>query len=247
MHDWNAEHIIKDNNSNNYPGFEGRKLHFGIGPGMEFQYQINGVVKIGIGIQNLSGKGFYKYRMSNWLGIAAAETNREIKAKAIPVDCIIYLTESNYPDKLFAGVGLSYFFTSVKYKETIKGDGIMIMTERRETIAEFKKNALGFRAVIGTEYYWSNKMSFIAELNGRYAPISGYTGDMSYQKNEEDAVKSEALLYVSETKNDEDALSFRIIKKENVPQYSSASGSRDRDAIMDFSGFSLKLAAAYHF
>ena len=108
--------------------------------------------------------------------------------------------------------------------------------------------------VLGWKYFISRGMALAAELNGRYARISGYKGTEKrmqlYQQPER--VPAELFFHeaVYETESGE-LRSGQLSPHPEVIWYSDGSykysNLKSRKATLDFSGVSLKLGVSYQF
>lgn len=150
---------------------------------------------------------------------------------------------------IFLNSGLDYYFSKASlYKYQKIEAGFIHIPEsqwQKKDQYDVKTNGLGFHGGIGFEYTIANSLAIVLEFHGTYARIKNLTGkrvfsiyrDLSSQEGTD-----EGILYIGERDMTDEWYG------ENSPDLiissSKPSGSEFRnikEAVLDFSGFSLRL------
>lgn len=159
------------------------------------------------------------------------------KVRDIPVG----LTFSYYPTEFLRfKVGVEYHIAKCKY---------YYLYEEEDQWQEWRGNAsssaLGFIGGVSLEKAISPKLSLFLEVAGRYAQIENFEGMDEYLDSEGTTSTEKGKLYIWEGQVNEAESNPLVFIRERKP--SEAGVSNARLAIVDFSGFSIKLGIKIRF
>lgn len=170
----------------------------------------------------------------------------ESKVKTIPLKFGIYYTlPISSRINLFINSGLGYYFSKASLDKThvplpLEGYGI---DNTRYHEYDVSSNGFGFHGGIGFEYNISNHLALVLEVQGRYAKIKNLKGKRLYYSWWGPDKEEEGTLYIGERDLTDEGYG------QNCPDliFSQSRPSGDefqniREAILDFSGVSLRLA-----
>jgi opacity protein-like surface antigen len=233
----------------NYEGGKTKTLHYGSDLEGELRLDISSKFAISIGIGYISGKNksIFEYHgpypFPTWF-----EANHNYffkpKIKTIPLKLGIYYTIPLISRiHLFLNGGLGYYFSKASlYKHHLGSNVGWAVIYTKEEKYDVSANSLGFHGGIGFEYNITNNLALVLEAQGRYVKKKNLKGSRLYSltfgmypDGEE-----EGTLYIGER-------NLRYYG-ENTPDLviSQSKPTGDefqnmREAVLDLSGFSLRL------
>lgn len=169
----------------------------------------------------------------------------ESKVKTIPLKFGIYYTlPISSRINLFINSGLGYYFSKASLDKThvpfpLEEWGL---DDSRYHEYDVSSNGFGFHGGIGFEYNISNYLALVLEVQGRYARIKNLKGKRLYYSWWGLDKEEEGILYIGERDLTDEGYG------QNCPDliFSQSRPSGDefqniREAILDFSGYSLRL------
>jgi len=179
---------------------------------------------IGLGAEYIQGKEASELLFTN--SVEATMTN-EPKIRAVPIKLSLFLTQplSNKVNLCLHG-GADYYMAQFTYDWTFGIPG-----EMDELHYDTSANSLGFHGGLGLEFYFNPNVAFVIEGQGRYAKIQGFEGSEKSIEGSEVWESEGTLYYVEGTE-----YPALFIREEEPAGYRLA-----REAIIDFSGLSLKV------
>jgi hypothetical protein len=192
--------------------------------------------------------------------------DESVRAVVTPVHFTFYITDNTRPAKPYIGFGVGYYSASYRsvtnydmtsnfYMDLDKmtnGNAVRFADQDSSLAGRTKMTAgaVGLHAVIGTEYFLSTKLAFLAEIKGRYAKISGFTGSTTYSVNGGGSVTEKGEL-IAVTEYPPGTIERHVVELDtrSEPHQLDTFTSQGiaRSAAIDFSGVSLRLGMAYHF
>jgi len=152
------------------------------------------------------------------------------KMQAVPLRLAI----SYYPvPNFYAKFGIEYYLAKCAYYYRFERE-----VSWEEWRGEATAKDFGILGGLGLELNLSSSFSFIIEATGRYARISGFKGrDRSRDSTGTDHIEEGTLYFYRAETSGGDSYPLLFIR-ENIPAETSV--FNPREAIIDFSGFSLK-------
>jgi hypothetical protein len=210
-------------------------LHWSYILGGELSYFISPKMAISLGIDYFYGKAESSVEFPDRKFVERFTTGP--KVRDIPVG----LTFSYYPiEFLRFKVGIEYHIAKCKYYYRYEDE-----TRWQEWRGNASSSALGFIGGIGFEKAISSKLSLFVEAAGRYAQIENFEGTDEYLDSEGITSTEKGKLYIWDGHVSE-AESYPLVYiRERKP--SEAGVSNARLAIVDFSGFAIKLGIKIKF
>jgi len=179
---------------------------------------------IGLGAEYIQGTETSELTFTN--SVEVTMTN-EPKMRAIPIKLSLFLTQP-----LSKGInfclhgGAGYYMTEFTYDWTLGIPG-----NRDEIHYDTSANGFGYHGGIGLEFYFNPNVALVIEGQGRYAKIQGFEGTATGIEGSYEAEWDGTLYYVEGTEYPN-----LLIREEEPTGYQLT-----REAIIDFSGFSLKV------
>lgn len=159
------------------------------------------------------------------------------KVRDIPVS----LTFSYYPyEFLRFKLGVEYHLAKCEYYYRYEDQN-----RWQEWRGNASSSAVGFIAGIGLEKAISSKLSLFLEASGRYAQIENFDGTDEYLDSEGAVSNEKGKLYIWEGHANADESYPLVFIRERKP--SEAGVSNARLAVVDFSGFTIKLGIKIKF
>ena len=160
------------------------------------------------------------------------------KFTALPVRVAISL----YPlEFLYIKIGAAYYFASCDYFARFEHDKF-----RQEWTGEAKGSGFGVLGGIGLDWRLATGFSFVAEMTGQYAPISGFEGTGTFQDSSLAApVTEEGILYAYDAKPYGQTKYPMLFIRNKMP--AEAGVENAREAKIDFSGLSLRVGLKIRF
>lgn len=152
------------------------------------------------------------------------------KIQALPIRLVI----SYYPiPSFYVKSGIEYYFAKCAYLyRSLK------LGSWEEWQGEAKAQGFGFLGGLGYELKLSSAFSFIIEATGRYAKITGFKGKDRSQDSTGLDYTEEGKLYIYQIRTSAENSYPLLFIRENKP--TEANVFDPREAIINFSGFSLK-------
>jgi YHS domain-containing protein len=160
------------------------------------------------------------------------------KFTALPIRASVIM----YPaDFLYVRVGAAYYFASADYYYKFERG-----TTWQEWTGEAKASGLGILGGIGLDWRLGTIFSFIVEMTGHYAPISGFEGSGTFQDSTlQTPVTEEGTLYAYDAKALGQTAYPQLYIRSQLP--SGAGVENAREAKIDFSGLVLRAGIKIRF
>jgi len=207
-------------------------------------------VSVGIGYMSEKNKSFFEYTGPfPFRALFEGKQNYFIKPKikTIPLKLGIHYTlPLSSRINLFLNGGLGYYFSKASlYKcHWSSNYGGYFVIHTKEENYDISSNGLGFHGGIGFEYDIANNLALVLEFQGRYARIKNLKGNRFYNLTfgVNPGVEEEGILYIGE--RDLTIEGYGENCPDLIISQSKLSGDEfrnTREAVLDFSGFSLRM------
>ena len=158
------------------------------------------------------------------------------KMQALPLRVFLAF----YPSTSFyIKTGVEYYFAECVYLYRLERETLW-----EEHQGEAKAQDFGFLGGFGFEWKISPPLSFVIEALGRYARITGFEGKNTYRDSEGSLSTEEGKLYFYQGAEGDATYPLLFIRK-NEPVGSDV--SEVKEAVVDFSGLSLKVGIKIRF
>lgn len=203
--------------------------------GGELTFPLSPYFSFGVGADYFLGQKQSRVDFQNSSSTDAYITRPKIKA--VPVKVFLSYRPLPY---FYLKAGIEYYFAQCAY---------FYRFQRAESWEEWQGKAkardIGFLGGIGLEWKLSSPLSFTLEATGRYAPIRGFKGKNIYKNSEGFISTEEGQLYFYQK--------IRIMGEKGYPHIliyekkPSVYVSDTKEAMVDFSGFSLKVGIKIRF
>ncbi len=154
----------------------------------------------------------------------------------------VYTAFIYYPlDFLYLKAGVGYYFARVRYRyEFTFGEAL------RDWQGEADAGGAGLLGGIGVDLTLARGLGLTAELSGRYAVISGFTGNNAYlDENLAEPYIEEGRLYAFDARTTSQTAYSLVFIREKKPAESGV--EKAREAKLDLSGLSLRFGLKYKF
>jgi hypothetical protein len=231
---------------------EYKALHYGYEVGGDLIFELGR--NFGVGV----GAGFMRFSKRNqangWepdYGPEALFTS-DSELTAIPTRLfVLFSTPLNRKIDITANAGVSYFINaqySADWQETYSVAASVEYWMNILTKAEMKRDPFGFQGGLGIEYRLTPKMAILLEAQGRWAKFRGLEGSsvaVAAEGGDPPAslFSEEGKLYFESFPLLPDAP--RLIMVQSAPP--NGPGGQPRQAVVDFSGFSLQAGFRFYF
>jgi len=203
--------------------------------GAEISFSLSRIFSVGIGADYFIGKKESRVEFQK-----ASSTDSLItrpKIKALPVRMVIYY----YPVHFFyIKTGLEYFFTECSYYYRVKEDDIF-----KDWVGEAKAQDIGVVGGFGFAQEIVPHLAFFMEATGRYARIKNFEGKTDFKDSTGSIYTEEGMLYIYNGEISEGNSYPLLFIREKKP--TEAGVSDVRNAVVDFSGFSIKAGIRIRF
>ena len=208
---------------------EAELLHLSYIFGAELSFPLSSHFYLGIGADYFRGKKESSSDQTETLPGNSFATCPEIKALPLRI-CFSY-----YPFSfLFLKGGVEYYFAKISYFYRFQeGD------YRREWEGNADSQGLGILGALGLEWNLASHFSFFAEATGRYAKIKGFEGEDTSRDSEGFIYKEEGTLYFYQVTGTNQETYPQLFIRNKKPAEARVSDARE--ALVDFSGLSLRL------
>ena len=211
--------------------------HLGYILGGEFSFRLSNHFTVGFGIDYFQGKKESLVEFKEGSSLQTLTTQPEFKA--VPLRLFI----SYYPVSYFyVKTGIEYYTATCIYLYKFHGHGEPSWLEWK---GEAKAHGLGIMGGLGFEVKFFSVLNFILEATGRYAKIKGFEGTGEYRDSDELQTTDEGKLYFYKVKVSEENIFPSLFILEKKP--SDAGVVAPREAIIDFSGISLRAGIKIYF
>ncbi|MFC2076378.1 hypothetical protein ACFLT7_04775 [candidate division KSB1 bacterium] len=229
----------------------GKSLRWSRDAAIELQYYFHSNYSIDLGVEMIWGiiQGIRESPNSDRI----YKNQAELEIKTIPILLTLSHRTDTYPRRYFSRIGIGYYQSSYIFKSRYVGVSQLAPNEQSFTgSAKLSAGTVGFRGIVGSEYFIAPHLSLTAEIEGRYAKISGYKGHMKWASGSGEPNKREATLINRDRYNEVGQIkepSSLIIMPNDLDTSQALFRRRVkyREAVMDFSGFSLRIGMACHF
>jgi len=236
----------------NYEGGRTKKLNnYGSDLEVELRLDISPKFAVSVGIEYMSEKtkSYFEYTGPfPFQALFEAKQNYFIKpkVKTIPLKLGIYYTlPLSSRINLILNSGLGYYFSKAslyKCHWSSNYGGYMIIYTKEENY-DVSSKGLGFHGGIGFEYNIANNLALVLEVQGRYARIKNLKGNRFYNLTfgVNPGVEEEGILYIGERDLTVEGYGENcpdLIISQSKPSGDEFRGVRE--AVLDFSGFSLR-------
>jgi hypothetical protein len=213
-----------------------KAAHLGYILGGECSLRLSDHFTVGFGIDYFQGKRESLVEFKEGSSLQTLTTQPEFKA--VPLRLFI----SYYPVPYFyIKTGIEYYTATCTYLYQFHGHGEPSWQEWK---GEAKAHGAGIIGGLGFEVKFFSVLNFILEATGRYAKINGFTGTGEYRDSAELYKTEEGTLYFYKVKVSEENIPFLFILEKKP---SDAGVVAPREAIIDFSGISIKAGIKINF
>ena len=209
--------------------------HLGYILGGECSFRLSNHFTVGFGIEYFQGKKESLVEFQEGTSLKTLTTLPEFKA--VPLRLFI----SYYPVPYFyVKTGIEYLTATCTYLYQFHGE-----PPWQEWKGEAKAHGFGIMGGLGFEVKFFSVLNFILEATGRYSKIKGFEGTGEYRDSAEDQKTYEGKLYFYRAKSSEENIFpyLYILKKKPT----EAGVVAPREAIIDFSGISLRAGIKINF
>lgn len=210
--------------------------HLGYILGGEFSFRLSNHFTVGFGIDYFRGKKESLVEFREGSSIQTLNTLPEFKA--VPLRLFI----SYYPVPYFyVKTGIEYYTATCTYLYQFHGEPLW-----QEWKGEAKAHGVGIMGGFGFEVKFFSVLNFIMEATGRYAKINGFEGTGEYRDSTLLQIKKEeGTLYFYKAKSSKENIYPYLFIREKKP--SAAGVVAPREAIIDFSGISIRAGIKIYF
>ncbi len=233
-----------------YEGNNIRRLHYIPELEGELRWDLTSKLALSIGIGYISGKNKsnLKYEGPFPFQTSSNPTQQYFlkpEAKAVPLKLGVYYTLSLSPKiNLFLNSGFGVYFSkcSLYKKHTSSSWGVYLVYYTKEEQYDVRANILGFNGGIGFEYDIAKNLVIVMDIQGRYTRTKNLKGTRLYSVWDLPYVKEEGILYIGERDMTDEG--YGKYCPDLMISQSEPSGEEYRnirEAVLDFSGFSLRV------
>lgn len=217
-----------------------------INSGMSFEadviYSLNSRLGIGIGAGTIQvSKDKDQGRMViRWTG-EVRTVSRGNKFSAIPIKLgIFYNLLQGHKMNLYLNAGAGYYLAKWQELEDYEAESQgTSYWKKYET--NVHSGGIGFHGGVGLEYRLLRNVSLVLEGSGRYARISGFKGEYNEKSSEgADATDKGKLYYYEWIDNQKSYPWIELLDRDPSEINFSSPVYNAREAVIDFSGFSLQ-------
>lgn len=210
-------------------------LHLSAIVGGELAFSIGTNLSLGLGLDYLSGE---KESIVALQEIPARWVLTRPKIKAFPLKLYLFYQPLRY---LYVKAGIEYYFAKCEYFYRYSDGDFW-----KEWHGKATSRGPGAMAAVGLDLDILPYLSFIAELTGHTAKISGFKGtDHSTDSNGLDYTEEGKLYFYQGIAPDENSFPLLFIKEKKPSE--DVEISNPREAIIKFSGISLKTGFKFRF
>jgi len=210
-------------------GDEAKHLHLGYIFGAELSFPLTYHFFLGIGADYFRGRKESSAEHSETTPGNSFTTRPEIQAFPLRVFF------SYYPVSfLFLKGGVEYYFTKISYYYRFQEGDYW-----KEWEGNADSQGLGIMGALGIEWNLASHFSFFAEATGRYARINGFEGDDTSRDKEGLIYTEVGTLYSFQVTGSNQKVYPQLFIREKKPAEARVSDARE--ALVDFSGVSLRL------
>jgi hypothetical protein len=204
--------------------------------GGELSFSLFSDISVGLGADFLQGekKSQVDFRMND---TTTQSFITQPKIQALPLR--LFLTFSPF-SSFYIKTGVEYYFAECVYLYRLERGELW-----EEHQGEAKAQDFGFLGGFGFEWEISPPLSFVIEALGRYARITGFEGKNTYRDSESSLSTEEGKLYFYQGVAGIDATYPLLFIRKNEPAGSDI--AEVREAVVDFSGLSLKVGIRIRF
>ncbi len=204
--------------------------------GGELNFSLSSDISVGLGADFLQGekKSQVDFRMND---TTTQSFITQPKIQALPLR--LFLTFSPF-SSFYIKTGVEYYFAECVYLYRLERGELW-----EEHQGEAKAQDFGFFGGFGFEWKIYSSLSFVIEALGRYARITGFEGKNTYRDSEDSLSTEEGKLYFYQGVGGGDATYPLLFIRKNEPAGSDV--SKVKEAVVDFSGFSLRMGIKIRF
>jgi hypothetical protein len=218
-------------------GGETAPLRTGLQYGGEIGFKLLPRLRLSVGAEFLRAS---KENVLAFAGDSEIPSDLTVKPSfsAIPV----HLALAYYPlDFLYLKAGAGYFFTRTEYRYVFTHGDIL-----RDWEGEATASGAGFLAGIGLDFSLGRYFCLTAEVGGRYAKISGFSGTNAYR----DEISTEpyletGTLYAFDVRTTSRTAYPLVFIRNGKPFESGVENARE--ARLDLTGLSVRIGLKYRF
>lgn len=218
-------------------GGETAPLRTGLQYGGEIGFKLLPRLRLSVGAEFLRAS---KENVLAFAGDSEIPSDLTVKPSfsAIPV----HLALAYYPlDFLYLKAGAGYFFTRAEYRYVFTHGDIL-----RDWEGEATASGAGFLAGIGLDFSLGRYFCLTAEVGGRYAKISGFSGTNAYR----DEISTEpyletGTLYAFDVRTTSRTAYPLVFIRNGKPFESGVENARE--ARLDLTGLSVRIGLKYRF
>jgi hypothetical protein len=231
---WNEHRRINVETAGGTVLSENQELHWGKEVAGDLFYYLSSRFAISAGAGYISGR--VNDVAETVVGEVKAFNIHDFKVRAVPIRVgAAYFLPVFPKSRISVGAGLGYYFAKFdRFYRREPGTGYWIDSNMTGT-----GQGLGFYGVIGFEYSATKKIALVIEGTGRYSKISGIKGSRERVDSNNWSDSVEAPYYAL----DRERLPGMWFPVVNIADPApSGEGTRNvRDAVLDFSGFSIRV------
>ncbi|MCK4835138.1 MAG: outer membrane beta-barrel protein [Candidatus Aminicenantes bacterium] len=166
----------------------------------------------------------------------------ETKMSAVPIIIGVYYSfPISSKVRFFLNGGPGYYFA--KFSDNYRDEWSTGWSSRSQ---EASASGIGFQGGLGFEYDISKNISLVFEGQGRYAKISGFEGEQVWSNYKPDGGTTEGVLYYFEYYSSWLSDWYPIVKI-RTEEPTGAEARNAREAVVDFSGFLIRIGIKIRF
>lgn len=219
-----------------------QSIHSGMNFDADVIYYLSSRLGVGIGVSYiLANKGKDQSRMViRWPGEMRTDSRGD-KFSAVPIKLGVFFSLlQSHKLNLFLNAGAGYYLANWKESEDYESESQgASYWKKYET--KMHSGGIGFHGGLGLEYRLFKNLFFVVEAFGRYARISGFEGEYNEKSSEGVDVTDKGKLYYYEWKDNQKSYPWIELLDRDPSEINFSSPIYNaRDAVIDFSGFSLR-------
>lgn len=222
---------------------ETESIHAGTNWEADAVYKLNSRLGIGFGVGYIhAGKDKGQSRMVSRWPERVVTVDRGTMLSAVPIKLgVFYSLLQGGKFHVVVNAGTAYYLAtwreSMDYLSEAPGPSYW-----GKYVTKANGGGIGFHGGLGLEYRLSRNMAFVVEGIGRYARFGGFEGEYSEKNSSGADVNDPGKLYYYEWSFDNNTYPWLELFDRDPNQLNFSNPVKNiRDAVMDFSGFSLRV------
>jgi len=212
-----------------------RPFHLSYLASTEVFFPLSGNFSIGVGLDYYRGEleSVVKFEMTDFTNYYSAKP----RVDALPIS--VYITSHPAPS-IFLKIGIEYYFAKASYYYRYQTEDFW-----QEWSGRAKAQGLGFLAGVGYEYEIASFAKLFIEAVGHYAKIDGFKGTDKYKESTGYIYSESGPLFFYKSQVGSDKTVPLLYIREKKP--TEAGVMEAKEALINFSGFSLKAGIKFWF